>query len=218
MPTVYVVNPKSKPFPGVRSKYDNFLSPTGMNADRTNQLWSYLMCWSFGCGSDPQPESPSPVFAGWPSYGVDQPASEARSMGWVSFEYKMTGEIWWDVLEALPNAWNVCNSLYDNCQFIHGGNGDGTLFYPGTPARIGGTHDIPIESIRMKRIRDGREDFELLTRLAQAGNRAKAMPIARSVYPAIYCTDVTTADCGAMPGRSVDAARQQLIALIDALP
>ena len=103
-------------------------------------------------------------------------------------------------------------------QFIHGGNGDGTLFYPGTPARIGGTHDIPIESVRLKRIRDGREDYELPMALQRARKRGQALPIAQSIYPTLYCTDVGSADCGAAPGRSLEAARQQLIALIDALP
>ncbi len=42
----------------------------------------------------------------------------------------------------------------------HGGNGDGTLFYPGMPARIGGKSDIPVESIRLKLIREGLEDYE----------------------------------------------------------
>ena len=31
-----------------------------------------------------------------------------------------------------------------------GGNGDGTLFYPGLPAKIGGHTEIPIDSIRLK--------------------------------------------------------------------
>jgi hypothetical protein len=54
-----------------------------------------------------------------------------------------------------------------------GGNGDGTLFYPGRPDRIGGHTDIPIESIRLKLIREGMEDHEYLTLLEKlAGPRA----------------------------------------------
>ena len=66
---------------------------------------------------------------------------------------------------------------------MQGQNGDGTLFYPGkvnggngAPA-IGGQHDIPIESIRMKRIRDGREDYEILHQLEANGLRNQALPI-----------------------------------------
>lgn len=77
----------------------------------------------------------------------------------------------------MDNAWTN--------QFIAGGNGDGTLFYPGSPLKIGGndvlfvkcllliwivndhvgTTHIPIESIRMKQIRDGLEDMEMFRSL-----------------------------------------------------
>ena len=33
--------------------------------------------------------------------------------------------------------------------YAFGGNGDGTLFYPGTPERIGGRTHIPVESLRI---------------------------------------------------------------------
>jgi len=41
------------------------------------------------------------------------------------------------------------------------------LFYPGRPDRIGGRTDIPIESIRLKLIREGMEDYEYLALLAK---------------------------------------------------
>jgi chemotaxis methyl-accepting protein methylase len=52
---------------------------------------------------------------------------------------------------------------------LHGGNGDGTLFYPGRPRNIGGKTDIPIESIRLKLIREGLEDYEYLAMLSKNG-------------------------------------------------
>ena len=45
---------------------------------------------------------------------------------------------------------------------VYGGNGDGYMLYPGTVDRIGGTTGVPIESIRLKHVRDGYEDFEYL--------------------------------------------------------
>ncbi len=52
----------------------------------------------------------------------------------------------------------------------------------GTPAMIGGTEHVPVESIRLKVIRDGLEDHAYLTLLArEAGEdaaRAEAMRIA----------------------------------------
>jgi hypothetical protein len=57
---------------------------------------------------------------------------------------------------------------------LFGGNGDGTLFYPGLPARIGGHTEIPIESIRLKLIREGMEDYEYLALLAKLKGRNAA--------------------------------------------
>src|SRR5258707_1095386 len=51
---------------------------------------------------------------------------------------------------------------WGNADNLGGGNGDGTLFYPGTTSRIGGQSDIPIESLRLKIIRDGLQDYEYL--------------------------------------------------------
>ena len=119
-------------------------------------------------------------------------------MGFVSYEYGASGELYFDVDYDLKTAWTD--------QYDFGGNGDGTLFYPGTPARIGGKQDIPIDSIRLKRIRDGREDYEYLHNLDQRGKRSQAMSIARNLFPTLYETDVA-------PSR-VQAARSHLAALI----
>jgi len=49
------------------------------------------------------------------------------------------------------------------------GDPDGTLFYPWDKKRVGGTTPIPIESMRMKLIRNGHQDYEYL-RLAGVNN------------------------------------------------
>ena len=121
-------------------------------------------------------------------------------MGFVSYEYGATGELYFAVDYDLKTAWTD--------QYDFGGNGDGTLFYPGTPARIGGKHDIPIDSIRLKRIRDGREDYEYLHILDRRGERAQAMKVARGLFPTPYRTDVSAA--------AFDGARSRLASLIAA--
>ena len=45
-------------------------------------------------------------------------------------------------------------------QLLAGGNGEGTLFYPGRPDKIGGNDHIPISSLRLTLIREGNEDYE----------------------------------------------------------
>jgi hypothetical protein len=59
----------------------------------------------------------------------------------------------------------------------------------------------------MKRIRDGREDYEYLHFLATHGKRSQAMHVARGLFPTLYRTDVTQAE--------LDDARGRLVDLID---
>jgi hypothetical protein len=172
-----------------RSKYNPYLAQPG------NRLWLYTSCESHSCSGDPGND---PYWRGWPSYVIDQPASEHRAMGFVSYEYGASGELYFAVDHDLDTAWRN--------QYDFGGNGDGTLFYPGTPRRIGGQHDIPIDSIRLKRIRDGREDYEYLHILDRRGHRAQAMNVARGLFPTLYDTDVTAS--------RFEGARAHLAALI----
>jgi Domain of unknown function (DUF4091) len=158
-----------------RGRYDTFLRRPG------RRLWLYTSCISYGCGPG---FTFDPYATGWPAYAIDQPASQARAMGWLEFLYHARGELYYAVDRSLGEAWQS--------QLISGGNGDGNLFYPGVPRgtpvdkrpddyfpvggtpAIGGVHPIPIESIRLKRIRDGREDYEYLRALAERGEGARA--------------------------------------------
>jgi hypothetical protein len=53
--------------------------------------------------------------------------------------------------------------------------------YPGRVARIGGTHDIPVESIRLKLIREGLEDYEYFVLLGHAAD-AHVSRMVQSLY------------------------------------
>ena len=145
----------------------------GWKADATdgqdNRVWIYNSCEAAACNNPGDEGWNSPFYNGWAGYGIDQPGSQARAMPWTAFVYNATGELYWGVDYRLGQAWNTCGAGGSNCLYESGMNGDGTLFYPGKacpPAPgtgcIGGTTDIPIESIRLKRIRDGREDYEYL--------------------------------------------------------
>jgi Ca2+-binding RTX toxin-like protein len=136
-----------------RDKYE-----TWRTSDANNRVWTYTSCESFYCAVPSNQYDASEYFRGWPGYAIDEPATEERTLGWLSYKYRTSGEYYFETVNKLSTAWSD--------QLSEGGNGDGTLFYPGTVARIGGTHDIPIESMRLKRIRDGREDYEYLRILA----------------------------------------------------
>ncbi len=166
-----------------RFAYDGFLSAPG------KELWLYQSCMSHGCGGTVNMGSPSEYDAystGWPTYMIDASAVRNRAMEWISFLEGASGELYWD------SAWAFSHDAWSN-QYDFSGNGDGTLFYPGTPSRIGGSTDIPVASIRLKMIREGMEDYEYLKKLSDAGDPAMARRVARDLFPSASGTDVDPA-------------------------
>ena len=98
-------------------------------------MWWYQACNTHGCnivGGD--------YFTGWPSYMIDTAMIRSRAQEWLSFAWDVTGELYWDT----TYAYSVGASPWTD-QYQFSGNGDGTIFYPGTPARIGGTTHIPLK-------------------------------------------------------------------------
>ncbi|HZS41487.1 MAG TPA: glycoside hydrolase domain-containing protein [Polyangia bacterium] len=191
VPNLNLLQPMSAP--STRATYDAWLS-----GGAQRRLWWYQSCMSDGCFVVGGPET-----VGWPSYMVDAPATLNRAMEWQSWSQKMQGELYYDTTYAFTHgdAWSN--------QYYFGGNGDGTLFYPGTPARIGGTTDIPIASLRLKMIREGMEDYEYLKLLADSGDRAMADDEAAKISPSP--TSFTTDPA------AIDGARHRIAARIDQL-
>ena len=122
----------------------------GSLQNRGREIWSYQSCLSHGCGDCGTP-STTVHDTGWPSRVVDSSAVQNRAFPWLAFRFDLTGELYFHVAEQLDTAWEP------NGQCKFSGSGDGTIFYPGTPAMIGGVTDIPVESIRVKMIREGME-------------------------------------------------------------
>jgi hypothetical protein len=155
-----------------RSAYDESLRSG-------KRLWWYQSCASHGCnivGGE--------YFAGWPSYVIDINPVANRIMEWMTWKYGVQGELYYSMNEAYKDHGKPWDSVY-----LFGGNGDGTLFYPGRPDRIGGKTHIPIESIRLKLIREGFEDYEYLHMLDHAGATALATEAANALAHATYDFD-----------------------------
>ncbi|HSD20578.1 MAG TPA: glycoside hydrolase domain-containing protein [Anaeromyxobacter sp.] len=172
-------------FPGDnRAKYDGFLAQSSQK-----ELWLYQSCMSHGCGGTVNIGNPSEwdqYNTGWPTYMIDASAVRNRAMEWISFLEGATGELYWETAFAFTHdAWTN--------QWDFSGNGDGTLFYPGTPAHIGGSTSIPVASIRLKMVREGMEDYEYLKLLADAGKKDVAERIARDLFPSAWQTEVDPA-------------------------
>jgi hypothetical protein len=107
-------------------------------------------------------------YTGWPNYLIDGAPAAHRIMPWLSWKYRVSGELYYHTTYAYERG----DPWQDQYRFA--GNGEGTLFYPGTPTRVGGRTHIPIESIRLKLIRDGLEDYEYLAALQRVGGAAEA--------------------------------------------
>jgi len=143
--------------------YDDFCNATpprevyAAELQQGKSLWFYQSCASHGCniigGS---------YFTRWPSYMIDMPGAANRVMQWVAWKYRIEGELYYSMNEGYSGGKDPWTNVR-----LFGGNGDGTLFYPGRPDRIGGRTDIPIESIRLKLLREGMEDYEYLALLAK---------------------------------------------------
>jgi MYXO-CTERM domain-containing protein len=147
-------------YPGnQRSQYDAFLM--GPN----NLLWMYQSCEPSSSCSNGTSQGED----GYPTMFIDEPAVTNRAMQWMDFEYQVSAELYYDTtyaMDSLPDAWTS--------QYEFGNNGDGSIWYPGKPSVIGGTHDIPVESFRMKMLRGGMQDYEYLNLLTKLGDGAFA--------------------------------------------
>jgi hypothetical protein len=105
-----------------------------------------------------------------------------RIMEWLSWTYGIGGELYFHTTAAYEfgdrSPWTA--------RYHFGGNGDGTLFLPGRPDRIGGSTHIPIETVRLKLIREGLEDYEYLAKVTQLGDRGFANAQARTLVTNTY--------------------------------
>jgi uncharacterized protein (TIGR03382 family) len=178
-----------------RSLYDTWLA-----AKPNRKLWMYQSCDQHGCGACGTP-SPGVDYTGWPERVIDSQGVQDRAFGWVAWQESVSAELYFAVDYQLGTAWDSGGQ----CAFS--GSGDGTIFYPGKTSVIGGTTDIPVESIRLKLIREGMEDYEYLSMVAKK-DAAKAKAIAAGLF-------VTAYGCHKQP-QDLEAARDQLFALLDA--
>jgi hypothetical protein len=158
------------------------------------KLWWYQGCADGGCGISGT-NTNSKYYDGYSHYFLDFSAMHVRIFPWMTFKYGVQGEYYYNVSGCFGAADGCAGDPYNSIwSSAYAKNGDGMLFYPGvvnttvaslplvksdgtlgrgahTPS-IGGTHNIPIESIRLKMIREGREDYEYLKILKDIGDNA----------------------------------------------
>lgn len=97
-------------------------------------------------------------------WAIDGPALEHRVLFWQLWNAGLTGFLYWNA-----TSWSRADPWTDPMTFP-GGNGDGSLFYPGPEG--------PLPSLRLAVVRDGVDDFGYLSRLRElvtaCGGRAPA--------------------------------------------
>lgn len=91
-----------------------------------------------------------------PNLFIHHPGMNARIWTWVSFALDQQGLEFWD---TKPGPSVTEPKRYADAW------GDGSLFYRGLPSELDVAKEIPLPSIRLKILRDGIEDHELLSLL-----------------------------------------------------
>jgi len=173
------------PQAAARPAYDEVI----MNGD---DVWWYDACGTQGCGTQgiiPQEDN-------YPNSMADTSALMNRNWGIMSIvPYNVTGVLYYDSGFAFnqfyfmsPPRVDVWDSIY-----YFSGNGDGTFFYPGRPSVIGGTTDIPVESLRLKLIRDAFVDMEYALKLRAQGDGAFLATNVSQVVQDMYTYDANPA-------------------------
>ncbi len=92
-------------------------------------------------------------------WAIDYSGVDHRVVYWQLWRYRLTGTLYWCV-----NYWKV--DVWQDPMSYPGGNGDGSLYYPGTTG--------PIESIRLELTRDGIDDYDYLKLLSNLVARPPA--------------------------------------------
>ncbi len=98
-----------------------------------------------------------------PNLFIQFPGMNTRIWTWVTWHLGHQGIEFWDTKPA-PAV--TTPSKYGEAW------GDGSLFYRGMPAELGIAEEIALPSIRLKMIRDGIEDYELLAMLRRKDPQA----------------------------------------------
>jgi hypothetical protein len=172
------------PSPALDGAVDDFAPNLALVEDgaggAARATWSYASCLSHGCGEIPEAgrERASMLreFTGWPGYEIDRPGTAARAVALLGVRRGLEGELYYDMLQAwLGDPWSEVRAF--------AGNGDGTLLYPGRPEKLGGTRPFPVESIRLKIVRDALEDAELVALARAAGERRLADRLLARLVP-----------------------------------
>jgi len=168
------------------------------------EFWSYNSCLTEGCGVT---YLGSLSYKGWTSYAIDKPGTSQPALAWQNFNYDIDGEHYYHV-NRCPNQ---VGAALDTCLYASGNeggsNGDGQLFYTSAQFGLPGAN-IPVESLRLKRIRDGRQAYALLAiaKHTSATLGSQALAISKGLFPEMGASEPST--------DAYETARENLLQLM----
>ncbi len=132
-----------------------------------DELWNYVSC-------SPQWNFP------YQNILLFNDGTEARTMFWTMYKNDQTGFLYWRE-DYYPDLAKTTNTYTLRNPFSKTGPGDGILIYPG--ATYGQVDPIP--SIRLINMRDGVEDYELLTMLEKKYGEDVAMELVENIVTSV---------------------------------
>jgi hypothetical protein len=109
----------------------------------------------------------------YPDHFVDHDGTNQLVHGPIAWKYGLTGYHYWQTVQAYKNV-DPWTNQYVALNGGSGANGDGNLFYPGTPKEIGGTSHVPVPSIRLQLLRQSWSLYDQLCMLRDRGKGAVA--------------------------------------------
>ena len=143
-----------------------------------------MSCMSNGCvnGSDADSNGQIDLSADAPAMYNRLPSFYLRKQRSTGLWYFQMNGVYLD--DPYYNLWPAS---------VEGSNGDGHLVYPGVAGEfgnaggahtpnIGGSHDIPIEGIRLKYLRDLLEDMEYMKLADDSGNSSQVDTIVDTMF------------------------------------
>lgn len=164
----------------------------------------------------------------WGSTTVEMAAVDLRMVGWVQYIAKLETWFYWHGTQWRHNSQGPKGRLHQRVftapvTFTSSGrdlcNGSGVMFYPGRmpfyPEEDRGVNAL-LPSIRLKNIRRGRQDYEIMYLAERTAGRKKVMEIVRGPLPRIL--DEVGSDepvPWSQRGDDYDQAREKLLGLLD---
>lgn len=129
---------------------------------KNEELWFYVGCNSHGCTEPEDIQNPD--------FATDRPSAYLRVFPWVALRYGATGVLYYDTVYTYSHGGDL-SPWMDSFDFT--GYGEGGLFYPCTP-KLGQckTPQI-IPALRLKILRDGLEDVQILKLALSKGFNAQ---------------------------------------------